>query len=90
MVSILKTHQSNPLSSHRLEGLAMYLHILPTVKLHAYYAHRAMEHQVATLRSNEQHTAVRRAAEGKKDAAEIVGAYRTLSYLFDAFQVSIN
>jgi hypothetical protein len=47
-----------------------------------------MEHQVAILGGQKEHTAVRRAAEGKKDAGAIAGVYRTLSYLFDAFQVS--
>jgi hypothetical protein len=47
-----------------------------------------MEHQIAILRSQQEHTVVRRAAECKQDAGAIAGAYRTLSYLFDAFQVS--
>jgi hypothetical protein len=47
-----------------------------------------MGHQLAILKSQGEHTAVRRVAEAKKDAGEIAGAYRTLSYLFDAFQVS--
>jgi hypothetical protein len=47
-----------------------------------------MGHQLAILKSQGEHTVARRAAEAKKDAGEITGAYRTLSYLFDAFQVS--
>jgi hypothetical protein len=47
-----------------------------------------MEHQLTILKSRGEHTVVRRAAEAKKDAGVISGAYRTLTYLFHAFQVS--
>jgi len=47
-----------------------------------------MKHQLAIIGRQKEHTVVRPIAEGKKDAGSIAGVYRTLSYLFDAFQVS--
>jgi hypothetical protein len=47
-----------------------------------------MGHQLAILESQGEYTVARRVAGAKKDAGEIAGAYRTLAYLFEAFQVS--
>jgi hypothetical protein len=47
-----------------------------------------MKHQLTILKSQGGHTMARCAAEAKKDAGAIAGAYRTLAYLFDTFQVS--
>ena len=50
---------------------------------------RAIKHQLAVIQKQTNRTLPRRALEGQKDAGEIVVAYRTISYLLDAFQVSL-
>jgi hypothetical protein len=45
----------------------------------------AINHQISVIRNQNERSFVRRAAENREDAEEIVRAYRTLSCLFDAF-----
>lgn len=43
---------------------------------------------MVAIHSKKDHGLLRQAADGTKDANEIVASYRVLSYLFEAFQVS--
>lgn len=47
-----------------------------------------MNHQLAAIKKKNNHSLARRVADGLVDAGDITVAYRTLSYLFDAFLVS--
>jgi hypothetical protein len=48
----------------------------------------AIKHQMTLIQKKHEHTILRRAAEVKKDADELVAAYRTITFLINAFQVS--
>jgi len=47
-----------------------------------------MNYQLAAINMKSNHSLARRAAAGSADAGDVTVAYRTLSYLFDAFLVS--
>jgi hypothetical protein len=49
---------------------------------------RAMDYQLTAIKMKNNHSLARRTAAGRADAGDITVAYRTLSYLFDAFLVS--
>lgn len=48
----------------------------------------AIKLQITAIQRQKERALAIRVAKGQKDADAINGAYRTLSYLFDAFQVS--
>jgi len=47
-----------------------------------------MTHQLTAINMKNNHSLARRIADDSADAGNITVAYRTLSYLFDAFLVS--
>jgi len=47
-----------------------------------------MNYQLAAIKLKNNQSLARRTAAGSADAGDIIVAYRTLSYLFDAFLVS--